>query len=173
MKAKQWMVVTLVSASVVFAARGSLHRPDPDQKLAAHLAALCEVARGHVATPEQGVRQLGRYLGRHTGEMMDALGSTVMLIEQIDDDDAHDKRARVARRRLQEPLHACEDDWERFAEAVESDPEASELIAHSVERMSRTLEIIFSGIGSGTRSGAKLDVLHLPSQLAHAIDAIR
>jgi hypothetical protein len=165
MKPNRWMVVALVSASAVFASRGCRHEVAPDQQLGDHLAALCEVARDHVKTPEQGVRQLGRYLGKHTGEMMGELGSTFALIERIDDDDAHDERAGIARKRIQGPLRACAADWERFAEAIEADPEASELITRGLERLGRTLEIILSG--------AKLDVLHLPSRLAHAFDTIR
>lgn len=165
MKPNRWMVVALVSASAICVYCSHRNAPEPDQQLGDHLAALCEVARDHVKTPAQGVRQLGRYLGTHTGEMMGELGSTLAIIEQIDDDDAHDERAELARDRIQAPLHACEADWERFAEAIEADPEASALIAHHVERLSRTLEIILSG--------AKLDVLHLPAQLAHAVDTIR
>lgn len=159
------MVAALVSASAVFASRGCHDSLDPDQKLGGHLASLCEVARDHVTAPEQGVRRLGRYLGQHAGEMLGEFGSTIALIEQIDDDDAHDQRAGIARTRIQKPLLACQADWQRFAEAVEADPEASELLAHSIERLGRTLEIILSG--------TKLDVLHLPSQLAHATDKFR
>ena len=165
MKPNRWMVAALVSASAVFAYRGCLNQLEPDQKLGDHLASLCEVARDHVTAPEQGVRQLGRYLGKHAGEMLGEFGSTIAIIERIDDDDAHDKRAGIARTRLQAPLRACERDWERFADAIEADPEASELLASHIERLGRTLEIILSG--------ARLDVLHLPSQLAHAADKLR
>lgn len=165
MKPNRWMVAALVSASAVVVYRGCHDSLDPDQKLGGHLASLCEVARDHVTTPAQGVRQLGRYLGTHAGEMLGEFGSTIAIIEQIDDDDAHDKRASIARTRLQKPLLACEADWQRFAEAVEADPEASELLAHSIERLGRTLEIILSG--------AKLDILHLPSQFSHAADKLR
>ena len=165
MKPNPWMVAALVGASAVFAYRGCLNQLDPDQKLGGNLASLCEVARDHVTSPTQGVRQLGRYLGKHSGEMLGEFGSTLASIEQIDDDDAHDERARIARARLQQPLHACQADWQRFADAVEADPEASRLLAHSMERLGRTLEIILSG--------AKLDVLHLPSQLEHAADKLR
>jgi hypothetical protein len=165
MKPNRWMVAALVSASVVVAYRGRGHQLDPDEQLAGRLEALCDVARDHVTTPAQGVRKLGRYLGAHTGEMLGELGSTIALIEQIADDQEHDERAETARERIHEPLVTCEADWERFAEAVEANPEASELIAHHVERLGRTLEIILSG--------AKLDVRHLPAQLAHALDKLR
>jgi hypothetical protein len=165
MTSNRWMVAALMSAGAVFAYRGCLRPLDPDQQLGGHLASLCEVARDHVTAPAQGVRQLGRYLGKHAGEMLGDFGSTLAIIERIDDDDAHDERAGIARARIQAPLRACQADWQRFAEAVEADPEASALIAHNVERLGRTLEIILSG--------AKLDVLHLPSQLAHAVGRIR
>lgn len=165
MKPNPWMVVALVGASAVFAYRGCHNQLDPDQKLGGHLASLCEVARDHMTTPAQGVRRLGRYLDKHAGEMLGELGSTLAIIERIEDDDAHDERASIARTRIQEPLRACRADWQRFADAVESDPEASALIAHSIERLGRTLEIILSG--------AKLDVLHLPSQLERLADKIR
>jgi hypothetical protein len=165
MKPNRWMVVALVSASAVFAYRGCLNQLDPDQKLGHHFASLCEVARDHVAAPAQGVQLLSRYLGKHAGEMLGELGSTLAIIERIDDDHAHDERAAIARDRIQAPLFACQADWQRFADAVAADPEASALIAHNVERLGRTLEIILSG--------AKLDALHLPSQLVHAADRIR
>lgn len=165
MKPNRWMVAALVSASAVFAYRGCRNQLDPDQELGDHLAALCKVARDHMTTPAKGVRRLGRYLGKHTGEMLGEFGSTLAIIERIDDDGAHDERARTARGRIEEPLRACQTDWQRFAEAVEADPEASGLLAHNIERLGRTLEIILSG--------AKLDVLHLPSQLEHAADQLR
>jgi hypothetical protein len=45
----------------------------------------------------------------------------------------------------------------RFAEAVEADPKAAELVERFNERFGRTLEIILSG--------QRVDVLHLPEQL--------
>lgn len=163
MKTRGWIVIALV-VGVVFGLRpyaGCMNQPEPDQRLAAHFAELCVIARDHVAKPEKGVRVLGRYLGTNTGPILGSLGSTIALIERIPDDGAHDARARLARDRIQKPLRTCERDWQRFAEAVEANPEASALVDHAAKRLNRTLEIIFGG-----RAGARPFTLReLPARL--------
>jgi len=148
MTAKAWFTTALVAGGVVFAVRaagGCLNKPAPDQRLAGQLDDLCEIARDHVDRPEPGVRELGRYLGRHAGELLGNFGDTIALIERIPDDDAHDERARIARDRSQRPLRACQLDWIRFAQAVEADPAASALLERAVVRLNRTLEIVLGG----------------------------
>jgi hypothetical protein len=164
MTAQGWLTTALVAGGVVFAVKttaGCLNKPAPDQRLAAQLDDLCSIARDGADHPEAGVRALGRYLGKHTGELLGNLGDTITLIERIPDDEAHDERARVARDRIQKPLRACETDWQRFGEAIEADPKASALIDTAMVRLNRTLEIVF---GSGAFS-----VRDLPEQLEHAL----
>ncbi len=158
MRTTAWLAATLVVAGGVYTARGCLNQLDPDQKLAARLGDLCEVARDNVKTPEHGVREIGHYLLKHGGEMTGELGSTLTTIEAIDDDRKHDRRAELARDRLHKAN--CGEDWQRFMDAVEADPKASKLVELHIQRLARTLEIILNG--------ATLDLRHLPQQLEHA-----
>jgi hypothetical protein len=145
MKTHGWILGALVAGGVVFAMRGCLSKEAPDERLAGRFATLCDIARDNLATPERGVRKLGHYLGEHTGDLFGDFGETIATIEKVRDDRKHDDRARVARDRLRAPLRACERDWTRFAQAVEGDPAAAELVQHTAERLNRTLEILLSG----------------------------
>jgi hypothetical protein len=118
-------------------------RPEPDERLAHHLRNLCEVAEDGAIEPRTGVLKLMRYYGDHGPDMLQAFGATLVTIERIADDAAHDRRARVARDRIQKPLLDCAETWEEFAEAVENDPEASETLERGMTRLGRTLEILF------------------------------
>ncbi len=166
MKTQGWLAVALVAGGSVMAMRGGcLNRkpmPAPDEALAAHFDALCEIARANVATPEKGVRTIGKYLSKHTDDMLAEWGMTIVNIEGIADDAKHDARARLARERLQKPLRACAADWARFGQAVDDDPAASELVGHTAERLNRTFEIIFG-------NKVHFDFAHLPEQLERAI----
>jgi hypothetical protein len=108
------------------------------------------------------VRVIGKYLATHTDEMLAEWGMTLVNIEGIPDDAAHDARARLARERLLEPLKACEGDWARFGQAVQDDPRASQLVERTFVRLNRTFEIIFGG-------KTRLDFVHLPAQLERAV----
>ncbi len=157
MTTKVWLAAALlVAGGVVYTSRGCVNQLDPDQKLAARLGDLCEVVRDNMKTPEHGLREIGRYLVKHGGEMTGELGSTIATIEAIADDNKHDKRAELARERLHKT--SCGADWERFIDAVDADPDAYALLEHHIQRLARTLEIIL---------GAKLDLRHLPEQLEH------
>jgi len=145
MKLFRWLAGAVLVGGVVFAMRGCLSKPDPDERLAGRFEKMCKIAHDNIDTPEKGVRQLGRYAAQHTGDILGELGDTITTIEKIGDDDKHDARARLARERLYEPLHGCEHDWESFWLAVQEDPKASELVQHAAERLSRTFEIIFKG----------------------------
>jgi hypothetical protein len=125
-------------------------RAEPDERLAQHLRNLCEVAEDGAIEPRTGVRKLMRYYGDHGPDMLQAFGATLVTIERIDDDAAHDRRARVARDRIQKPLLDCADSWEDFAQAVEDDPEASAILERGMARLGRTLEILFGDSGKLT-----------------------
>jgi len=45
------------------------HQPEPDQRLAAHLEDLCEIARARTSRPERGVKRLGAYLAKNLGSI--------------------------------------------------------------------------------------------------------
>ncbi len=165
MKAKGWFALVLIAGGGVVSVRamgGCLDQPSPDQKLAARLDDLCDIARDGAEKPVAGVRALGRYMGKHTGDLLGELGDTIALIERIPDDDAHDQRARTARDRIQKPLRGCENDWQRFNDSIEANPEARALVDKAMIRLNRTLEILFGGNAWTLRD--------LPRQLIHAVD---
>jgi hypothetical protein len=142
MRTTPWLAVAALAAAGVLATARGCHDAAPDEQLARRLTRLCDVARDHVATPAAGVRRLGRYLGSAGPEMLEELGQTLAAIERIEDDHAHDERAELARDRLRAPLLACRADWERFADAVADDPEATRLVSAQLDRLARTLQII-------------------------------
>jgi hypothetical protein len=148
MKTKGWLAAALAASGMVYAIHtgGCLNSKAPDEKLAGHFEDLCEIARNNIDSPEKGVRQLGRYFGKHTGDMLGEFGDTIATIEKIDDEDKHDDRAAVARDRIHAPWIACGPDWQRFFDAVDRDPGASQTLQHGIERLGRTLEIIFPGM---------------------------
>jgi hypothetical protein len=139
----RWIVSLLLASGLVVGIRGGcLSKPAPDEQLATHFAKLCDIAHDNVETPAAGVRHLGRYLGNHLDDILGAWGGTIAAIERVEDDTKHDDRARLARARIIAPLRACRQDLERFADAVENDGEALDLIDHASERLSRTLDIL-------------------------------
>jgi hypothetical protein len=147
MRARGWLAGAVVAGGVVMTMRGCLSKkPAPDERLAGRLTDLCEIAKQHIDTPEAGLRTMGRYLDRHTGDLLGEWGDTLAAIERIPNDDKHDDRARLARDRIRRPLNACQRDWMRFGQAVENDPAAKALLEHFSERLSRTFEIIGSGV---------------------------
>ena len=148
MSKKGWLAVALVATGAAYTIKGgclNAAKPAPDTKLADHLGDLCKIARANVETPSKGVSKLGEYLGKNTGNMAGAWGDTIAEIEKIPDDDKHDERARVARDRIRKPVLMCAQTWNKFFEAVEADPEASEKMENFNIRLNRTFEIIFGG----------------------------
>jgi hypothetical protein len=164
MKTRDLIIGALVVVGVVFAMKGCLSSDKaPDERLAGRFEALCDIARANVETPEKGVRKLGRYLGKHTGDLLGEFGDTLAAIETIADDGKHDQRALQARRRIGKPLRACEMDWVRFGDAVDRDPAASALVERFSIRLNRTLEILFG-------EGRRFDFATLPRDLGAAFD---
>lgn len=152
MKAK-WVVTVLIAAGVVLGIRSSngcgSTSKDPDEKLVAHLEDVCEIMRDHRDVPVVGLRKLGRYLYKHTGDIYGNGVQIIAFIEGIEDDDAHDERARLARDRIDDWANGCAADWFLFWQAVEADPEATELVDRTEERVQRTIDIL-SGQGRHT-----------------------
>jgi hypothetical protein len=147
----KWIVAVVFAGGVLIAARAGgclTSSKAPDEKLAGRFEDLCEIAGEHKTEPVAGVRALGRYMGKHFGDMYGEFGDTIALIEKIPDDAEHDERARLARDRWVAPWLSCVGEWMEFWEAVDADPEASELVNRAAERFQRTIEIIF-GEGAG------------------------
>lgn len=82
-----------------------------------------------------------RYHGDHAPDMAAALAETLVLIERIPDNRAHD--ARVARERLRAPVVACEATWQQFVDAVGADPAAAAILERATARLGRSLGIVF------------------------------
>lgn len=162
MKLTRWVVGALIAGGVVLTMRsGCLSKgPAPDERFASRLVDLCEIARKNVDSPERGVRLLGRYLDKHTGDLLGEWGDTIAAIERIPDDTKHDDRARLARDRMRKA--SCAEDWNAFNRAVERDPAAKALVERFAERLQRTFEIIGSG----------WSLKNLPSALETAIEKL-
>jgi len=124
-------------------------RAAPDDRIAAHGRALCKIAEQGQRAPLEGVQRMFRYHGDHGPHLARDWAELLVLIERIPDDDAHDARARQAAKRIREPMKKCERTFERFARAIEADPEASALLERGMTRLSRTLEILFGKDAAG------------------------
>jgi hypothetical protein len=156
-----WKILLLIFVvSAVWIYRGGATKA-PDEKLAGHFSGICKIAKTNAKTPVKGVKSLFHFLGHHSASMMKEFGDTLVVIERIDDEKAHDDRARKAGKRIRKPLIKCESDLQRFFAAVESNSEASRLMERGSERLGRTLELMFGPEGSGF-SGNLTD-LFLPS----------
>jgi hypothetical protein len=165
MKLTGWLGGALVAGGMAVAMRsGCLSKSQaPDERFAGRLDDLCAIARKNIDKPEVGVRAIGRYMDKHTGDMLGEWGDTIAAIERIQDDTKHDDRARLARDRMRKPVLACSADWVAFNHAVERDPKAKALVERFAERLQRTFEIIGSG---------SMTLENLPSELEAAISRL-
>ena len=82
--------------------------------------------------------------------MLKNFGELLVMIERIEEDAAHDKRAALASKRMSKVLIKCERTFEAFGLAVEADEKASELLEVKGTRFARTREIL---LGGGRRDG--------------------
>lgn len=165
MKLEGWLFTALVTGGVVFYMRGGcVNSTAPDEELADHFEELCEIAADNIETPQKGVKKLGRYMVRHLDDIFGDFGATLIAIEKIPDDTKHDRRAELARDRMQKPWIECGSKWQQFWVAVDEDPDASAMVDRTMDRLNRTLEIIFS-----SKDGKKIDVRTLPSALIDRI----
>jgi hypothetical protein len=115
----------------------------PDERMADHTRELCKIAKRGIDNPVDGVRRTFRYYGDHGPNMAHDFADLLVLIERIDDDEAHDRRAVQARRTMERPAIECAATFDRFGRAIENSPEAQAIIERNFERFSRTLEILF------------------------------
>jgi hypothetical protein len=169
---RKWLVGAVVlGVGVTAANRGCLHRKAPDEKLADHLAQTCRIARDNVDTPKRGVDELGRYLAKHTGEVMGDFGDLLTTIETIRDDREHDERALLASDRLREVTRPCRQTWLDFNDAVMADPDAAASLDRSVGRLARTLQILIDG-SLGQQVATPMDLRTLPGEIDRALDTL-
>lgn len=144
-KLKLILGISLCAATYFFFGGGPERKSDPDQKLAAHYGEICKIAKKGISKPHRGLQKLFGYYGKNGPTMLKDFGELLVLIERIEDDSAHDKRAALAHKRMSKVLIKCERTFEAFGLAVEADEEASELLEVKVTRFARTLEILFGG----------------------------
>ena len=156
-----FLVVVIVIGLVWWSQRGAALAPD--QRLANHAQAMCKIAAAGALHPDDGVARLFRYYGERGPAMAHDWAELLVIIERIDDDRAHDDRARLAQRRIYAPAAACLDTFQRFADAVEDDPAASARVERGMTRFSRTIEILFGG---------GRDFLHQPFGGLDRLDAL-
>jgi len=122
------------------------HRPDAaDARLAHRYQEICDIAAADADEPQAGVAHLFAYLGDNGPAMLHDAGELLVEIERIPDDAAHDARAREASEVMHAPLVACAADLQRFAAAVEADPEASAAVERGAQRVGRTLKLLIGG----------------------------
>ena len=156
-----WIVaVAVIAGGAAIATRSSCKgvvTKAPDQQLADHFEAICDIARKNVKKPVPGVRAFGGYFADHTGDMLKDFGDTITMIERIKDDEKHDDRAYKARERIWAPLVDCAEDMEKFFQAIDDSEEATAFLERTMERVDRTIGIIFSG--------KHVDLRHLPRSL--------
>ncbi len=138
----------------------------PDKQLVRHFDHMCKIAERGIETPHRGVQKLFAYYGKNSPDMLKQFGVLLVTIERIKDDEAHDKRAALASRRMGDALAKCERTYQRFANAIEDDPEATRLLEHGANRFARTLEILFGGNGRQVPTS-----IEGVQRLLHGVDA--
>ncbi len=162
----RWKIAMLCSFLAAFWLYKGEASKAPDENLASHLQGICKIAKANAVTPVKGVQRLFHFLGHHSSSMMKEFGDTLVLIERIANDEAHDDRARQAGKRIRKPLLACERDLERFFLAVESNPKAQALFEKGANRLGRTLELMFGEEGAAISSSlTRLVTGEAPSEL--------
>src|SRR5215510_15693808 len=107
-----WLVVAIVVVVVMWL-RADRVRP-PDQRIADHVRALCKIAEHGVDAPVEGVEQMFRYYGKRGPAIARDWAELLVLIERIEDDAAHDDRARRASLAIRMPAARCAETFMDF-----------------------------------------------------------
>jgi hypothetical protein len=128
----------------------------PEERIAARLRGLCPIAKEGVVKPARGVDRLFAFLGAHTSETFRDLGELVVELQGIENDSRHAARARRANSMMAAPLKACSADLQRFADAVERDRDAKAKLERGLERLERTINLLF-----GPSASSMLDLRSL------------
>jgi hypothetical protein len=139
MSTKIWIVVGAIALGGLWYAR----RSAPDERIAQRMEMICEIADSNVRSPSRGVDALFGFFGARSPELFRDFGDLLVEIERIDNDAKHDARARTARERMRKPLEACQSSLIRFGQAIEGDRKASEKLNRGMNRLGRTLGILF------------------------------
>lgn len=121
------------------------HSQRPDVQLGHRLGAICSIADKGAAAPQMGVDALFGYFAANTPELMRDFGGVLVELGKIDGEAEHDERARESARRIWGPLLACGGKLERFGDAIDGDPVASRKLEAGVERVGRSLTLLFGG----------------------------
>ena len=83
-----WFLGALAVASIGVGIKGGCLQETtkaPDEKLAERFDDLCDIARNGVDSPVRGVKKLGHYMGKHTGDIM-AEGCTLVSTSRMGDE---------------------------------------------------------------------------------------
>jgi hypothetical protein len=155
---KAWLAAGIAGIIGVVTIRGCTGNRAPDEKLADHFGDICKIAHDNIGSPSRGVTKLGNFFADHTGDMLGEFGDTIVLIEKVPGDQAHDDRARLARKRIVDGF-SCDQDWYEFWQAIEEDPEAADKVSRFEARYQRTIEIIFGDDNMTLRD--------LPARIVH------
>jgi hypothetical protein len=150
-----------VAAVAVIAAGAAMRGcgASPDERIAARLQGVCDLARANVDAPARGVQRLFTFLDDHTADTMRDLAALVVEVQRIADPSRHESRARQANRVMHAPLAACASDLERFSDAVAADEEASRMLDAGFERLERTINLLFgSSAHTSARAGVAFDL---------------
>lgn len=121
------------------------HMQRPEMQLGRRLGKICAIADRNVAAPERGVNELFGYFGENTPDLAHDFGALLVYLGRIDDAREHDDRAREAARRMWGPLMSCQGSLERFGNAVDGDPAASHRLQVGLERIGRSVTLLFGG----------------------------
>jgi hypothetical protein len=139
MKIRAVIVVGLVVAAGVW----MIQRSSSEERIARRLGTVCQIARDNVKTPARGVDRLFAHLDANTAETLRDLGELVVEVQRIGDEKRHAERARRANRVLRAPLESCRADLDRFSEAINGDEAATRKLEAGIERLNRTLGLLF------------------------------
>jgi hypothetical protein len=113
-------------------------RRPPDNRVALHMSAICDIAEAGESSPSRGVDHLFAYLADNSPAMLSDVGETLVEIESIPSDEEHDARARLAASRLREPLHRCAESLRRFGEAIPRPAPSSNTVSPDFPGRSRS-----------------------------------
>lgn len=153
MKSRGRKGVVILVIAVVVAGWWMARRRGPERRIAARMQEVCDLAEANVKTPVRGVDALGAMLAARAPELMHDLAELTVDTTRIGDERRHDERAREARRVMAAPLHACSDALSRFAEAVEHDEVAHAHLQRALDRLARTLQLLFGDAAASELRG--------------------
>lgn len=136
------------------------HTQRPEMQLGRRLGKICSIAEKNVSTPRRGVDELFGYFGENTPDLAHDFGALLVSLGRIDDQREHDDRAREAARRMWGPLAGCGEALQQLGDAIESDPAASRKLQAGMDRVTRSLTLLFGGEVEGFAPKSLTRFLH-------------